>query len=138
MMKQEFEVLAGYEVSIDDYNKIIEPMYMATSLSKEEFVKTISKKRFALRSLKSIVKEMKQIAKHLEDTCDHYHDTEAHDRLHVLVDEYLERRGYIIEGIRYASYMIDDEMTVFKCYHPSKIVIYGRNDYKTIETINLI
>lgn len=138
MMKQEFEALAGYEVSIDDYNKIIEPMYMATSLSKEEFVKTINKKRFALKTLKSIVKEMKQIGKHLEETCDHYHDTEAHDRLHALVDEYMERKGYIIEGIRYAGYMIDDEMTRFKCYHPSKVVIYGRNDYKTIETIDLI
>ncbi len=48
MMKYEFETLAGYEVSTEDYNNIIEPMYMATNLSKEEFVKTVSKKRFAL------------------------------------------------------------------------------------------
>lgn len=138
MMKQEFEALAGYEVSIDDYNKIIEPMYMATSLTKEEFVKTINKKRFALKPLKSIIKEMKQIGKHLEETCDHYIDTEARDRLEALVDEYMERRGYIVEGIRFAGYMFDDEMTMFKCYHPTKVVIYNRNDYKTIETIDLI
>lgn len=48
MMKHEFERIAGYEVSAEDYNNIIEPMYMATDLSKEEFVKTISKKRFAV------------------------------------------------------------------------------------------
>lgn len=48
MMKHEFEAIAGYEVSAEDYNNIIEPMYMATNLSKQEFVKTISKKRFAI------------------------------------------------------------------------------------------
>lgn len=46
MMKHEFETLAGYEVSREDYDNIIEPMYMATNLSKQDFVKTISKKRF--------------------------------------------------------------------------------------------
>ena len=30
MMKHEFEALAGYEVSFEDYNRVIEPMYMAT------------------------------------------------------------------------------------------------------------
>lgn len=48
MMKHEFEALAGYEVSTADYDKIIEPMYLATTLSKEEFVKVIDKKRFAI------------------------------------------------------------------------------------------
>ena len=48
MMKHEFEALAGYEVSFEDYNRIIEPMYMATELSKEDFVKCIDRKRFAL------------------------------------------------------------------------------------------
>ena len=49
MMKHEFEAIAGYEVSEEDYRKIIEPMYMATDLSKEEFVKVINKKRFAIK-----------------------------------------------------------------------------------------
>lgn len=48
MMKHEFEEIAGYEVTTEDYEKIIEPMYMATNLTKQEFVKTISKKRFAV------------------------------------------------------------------------------------------
>lgn len=50
MMKHEFEALAGYEVSVSDYDNIIEPMYMATELSKEEFAKVISKERFALKN----------------------------------------------------------------------------------------
>ena len=48
MMKHEFETLAGYEVSTEDYEKIIEPMYLATNLTKQEFVSAISKKRFAI------------------------------------------------------------------------------------------
>ena len=46
MMHQEFERIAGYEVSFEDYTNIIEPMYMATTLSKEEFVKTLNRKAF--------------------------------------------------------------------------------------------
>lgn len=48
MMKYEFEELAGYEVSTEDYENIIEPMYIATNLTKAEFVKVIDKKRFAI------------------------------------------------------------------------------------------
>ena len=29
MMKIEFEALAGYEVSVSDYDNIIEPMYLS-------------------------------------------------------------------------------------------------------------
>ena len=54
MMKIEFEALAGYEVSVSDYDNIIEPMYMATQLSKAEFVKVICKERFALKSREEI------------------------------------------------------------------------------------
>ena len=46
MMKHEFEEIAGYEVSTEDYDNIIEPMYMATNMSKQDFVKTINRKRF--------------------------------------------------------------------------------------------
>ena len=48
MMKHEFEQIAGYEVSREDYDNIIEPMYLATNLTKQEFVETLSKKRFAI------------------------------------------------------------------------------------------
>lgn len=60
MMKQEFERIAGYEVSTDDYNNIIEPMYLATDLSKQDFVKTINRKRFAVKkeSRPAIIKRM--------------------------------------------------------------------------------
>lgn len=135
MMKYEFEALAGYEVSADDYNKIIEPMYMATSLSKQEFVKVIDKKRFALKPLNKIVKEMKECAKSLKESCTHYTDYETKDRLYALAEEYIGRK-YNIAGTQIASFSIIDEMR-FSCYYPTTIEIYGAKSYKPFETINL-
>ena len=70
MMKHEFEALAGYEVSIEDYNKIIEPMYMATDLNKEDFVKVIDKKRFALPTKKQMINQMIKKAVEYQQTDD--------------------------------------------------------------------
>jgi uncharacterized protein YlxW (UPF0749 family) len=53
MMKYEFEAIAGYEVSLEDYENVIEPMYMATELSKVDFVKCIDRKRFEVKKQKS-------------------------------------------------------------------------------------
>ena len=77
MMKHEFEALAGYEVSVSDYDNIIEPMYMATDLNKAEFVKVICKERFALKNREELIQEMKKIAEHLKQTCDNFTDYEA-------------------------------------------------------------
>ncbi len=49
MMHHEFEELAGYEVSYKTYTEIIEPMYMATKLSKQEFIKTLNRKAFEMK-----------------------------------------------------------------------------------------
>lgn len=53
MMKEEFEKLAGYEVTMDNYLKIIEPMYLATDLSKHEFVKMLNPKALAAPKVKT-------------------------------------------------------------------------------------
>lgn len=132
MMHSEFEALAGYEVSFQDYTNIIEPMYMATNLSKEEFVKCIDKKRFALKPIHAIEKEMKQIAKHLKETCTHFHDYETEERLYKLMDEYMERKG--LKDI--AGYTIESEQ-IWSCYYPKKIVIYSKKDYRTFEEMNI-
>ena len=59
MMREEFERLAGYEVSLEDYENIIEPMYMATEMSKQDFVKCINRKRFEVKAeKKQIIKVM--------------------------------------------------------------------------------
>lgn len=91
MMKHEFEALAGYEVTNEDYDNVIEPMYMATNLSKQEFVKCIDRKRFALRTKAQLVASMKKEAKHLLETCEHYTDFESRDRLYATAKEYIDR-----------------------------------------------
>lgn len=53
MMKHEFEALAGYKVSNETYDNIIEPMYMATNLSKQEFVKTLNRKAFEVKEVRT-------------------------------------------------------------------------------------
>ena len=61
MMYEEFEKIAGCRVSYEDYNNIIEPMYMASNLSKQEFVKTLNLKFFKERmpKPKKIIKRMR-------------------------------------------------------------------------------
>lgn len=132
MMKFEFEKLAGYEVSTSDYIKIIEPMYMASSLSKEEFVKTISKKRFALKPIKSYIKEMKKLASELKESCTHYTDYEKKEKLDSVIREYIERK---YQGIS-VSFQIWDE-TIWSCYYPKTINIFSSKTYKTFEIIEL-
>ena len=130
MMKHEFEQIAGYEVSWKDYTDIIEPMYMAIpeSISKQDFVKMIDKKRFALKPISKIEKEMKKIAKHLNETCNRYTDYEAKDKLNELAQEITDRIGA-------KGYFINETMR-WTCYYPTSVDIYGY-DYKTVRTIEL-
>lgn len=132
MMKYEFEEIAGYEVSTSDYIKIIEPMYMASGLNKEEFVKTISKKRFALKPIKSYIKEMKKLASELKESCTHYTDYEKKEKLDSVIREYIERK---YQGIS-VSFQIWDEM-IWSCYYPKTINIFSSKTYKTFEVIEL-
>lgn len=91
MLKQEFEALAGYEVSTETYNKVIEPMYMATDMDKREFVKCLDKKYFALRTKIQLLTAMKKEAKHLMETAEQYTDFESRNRLEATAKEYAER-----------------------------------------------
>lgn len=52
MTKQEFEVLAGCEVSFEAYSNIIEPMYMAVELPKQDFIKLLNLKALATPKVK--------------------------------------------------------------------------------------
>ena len=130
MMSEEFERIAGYEVTWKDYTEIIEPMYMAIpeNITKQEFVKMIDKKRFALKPLSKIEKEMKKIAKHLEETCTHYTDYEAKDKLDELAQEYADRIG--------AKGFLINEVMRWTCYYPVAIEMYGY-DYRTVRRIEL-
>lgn len=56
MLKEEFERLAGIEVEYDTYKNVIEPMYMAVDLPKDEFVKILNLQAFAKKKEKNIKK----------------------------------------------------------------------------------
>lgn len=59
MQKEEFEALAGVKVTDEMYYKVIEPMYLATSLKKQEFVKLIDVKAVATTEVKpKLIKRM--------------------------------------------------------------------------------
>lgn len=59
MMKQEFERLAKIEVTEETYTKVIEPMYLATDLSKQDFIKLLNLK--ALEAPKVKEKNIKKM-----------------------------------------------------------------------------
>lgn len=145
MMWKEFEEITGYEVSYETYSKVIEPMYMAIpdGISKQEFVKMLDKKAFALPTKKEMVREMKKIAQFLFDNCgiSSYHD--ENDKLDKLAKQYAKR----FYGIEWAQ---DTTTWVFftrhyaycgvrqerGCTFPEQLVI-GRGDHE-YERITLI
>lgn len=93
MMWKEFEELAGYEVSYEDYNNVIEPMYMAlpAQYSKQDFIKMIDKKRFALKTKKQLVKEMKELADQIREVVEHNGAYDLKDKLRDKAQAYAER-----------------------------------------------
>lgn len=59
MLRSEFEKLAKIKVTDETYSKIIEPMYLATDISKQEFVKLLNVK--ALAVTREVVKNIKKM-----------------------------------------------------------------------------
>ena len=60
-------------------------------MNKAEFVKVISKERFALKSREELIQEMKELAGRLKDTCEYFTDNETEEKLNALAEEYKER-----------------------------------------------
>lgn len=144
MMWEEFEKLAGYEVSYEDYSKVIEPMYMATNLSKQEFVKCLDEKRFSLNYKKQqMLKAMKKIAKFLYENCGRASFYGESDELEKLVIEYAGE--FIFHDAEWRNnskcWLYWDEGYEFEnlqrgCRYPKAVTIM--NDTHEIETIELV
>ena len=129
MMWEEFERIAGYEVSYEDYTNVIEPMYNATNLSKSEFVKVIDRKRFDIRAKekaekKAMVKAMKEIAEERAQNCEFFCNYEAEDKLMEIARNYMDKffpknLGYHgdIERKHWANMNTG-------CTYPAELVIY--------------
>lgn len=129
MMKTEFEKIAGYEVSFEDYYNIIEPMYMATDLNKHEFVRTLNKSRFALKTKAQLLSEIKKLARRCQKNCDHFTDYEAQEKLYELVAEMKQRFGN--------EYDVSEAHTLSGCVYPSKLLVYRGYDLRFVEAIEL-
>ena len=135
MMKQEFERIAGYEVTADDYYSIIEPMYTATNLTKQEFVKVIDKKRFALPTKGEMKKQMRKIAWNIFQNCGSTSFWKEEEELKKIAEEYAKRfygvesfleKAYILINRDYAYYGVRQDRG---CTFPEEIVI-GYDDYE--------
>ena len=143
MMQHEFETLAGYKVSSVDYKNIIEPMYMALPdrIGKEEFVKMIDKKYFALPSKETMIRKMKLYARSIKEDCEHSSMNELRDKLDRLAKQYAK----IIHGLdwvndfkAYAFFNVEFTGPNMRgCSYPVELVI-GHEDLGEMERIKLI
>lgn len=139
-MKHEFELIAGYEVSDEAYNNVIEPMYMATNLTKQEFVKVLDRKAFALPTKGEMKRQMRKIANVIFEGCGlrTYHEEE--EQLDRLAKAYAKRFYGIEWAIDMKSYVLINKDYAYcgvrqdrGCSFPEEILI-GRDgvDYERI------
>lgn len=143
MMWHEFEEIAGYEVSYEDYTNIIEPMYLAIpeSFSKQDFVKMIDKKRFALTAPQELLRAVKKEAKHLFEICGHYTDFESEQRMEQAAKKYMKRKYGIDWGKdmeAYCFFLSEYEYPEIQrgCTYPKTLVIgKGNTEYERIQLV---
>lgn len=77
MNLREYEELSGTKVDPEVYHGVIEPMYMATDLSKEEFIHTIDTEYFAIEQQPEVIKIGIEFAGCKYDTNLNYYYKEA-------------------------------------------------------------
>ena len=136
MMWKEFEDIAGYEVSLEDYEKLIEPMYMAVgdAVTKQEFVKMIDKKRFAIPTAKELLSEVRKEARHLYDICGLKTDWKSRERMVRAAKKYAKRK-YGLDWSNdidvYVIFIDGYEYPELRrgCTYPETMVI-GRGEYE--------
>lgn len=102
MMYEEFVNISGLNVSYEDYTNIVEPMYMSTVMSKQEFIKFISPSVKAL--VKSYPKE-KTIRKMLVRDKSGFKTTPNNCWYHI---EYVELINIDIKTGKYIVAPLDD------------------------------
>lgn len=129
MMWKEFENIAGYEVSYEDYTKVIEPMYMATDLSKQDFVKCLDRKRFDFRAKekaekKEMLKAMKEIAEERAQNCEYFCNYEAEEKLIEIARNFMKK--FYPENLGYHGDVERKHWANLStgCTYPAELVIY--------------
>lgn len=131
MMWKEFEELAGYEVTYEDYHNVIEPMYLAVpeNVTKQEFVKMIDRKRFDYKAKekaekKAMVKAMQEIAAERAQNCEHFCDYEAEEKLMGIARNYMDR--FFPKNLGYHGDIEREHWANIAtgCTYPATLVIY--------------
>lgn len=79
MLKEEFERLAGYKVTDDDYYKIIEPMYIATDLNKIEFIRCLNRSKFEHKTREQLVEEKERLINEIKNVAFFIYDVKEDD-----------------------------------------------------------
>ena len=138
MMWREFEEIAGYEVSYEDYTNVIEPMYMATNLSKKEFVKVLDRKQFDLgykRKLleKKLIGQMKEIAEEIKNLCGHTTTYEEYEELRKVARQYIDEFPEWLAPHHEFEY----KRGYGNCTYYSALVYYDK-DWNEVKRVNLV
>ena len=137
MMWEEFEQLAGYEVTHEDYYNVIEPMYNAVTLSKSEFIETLDRKRFDKNlKMKNLLKEIRKIAKERKENCEFFCNYEALHEMDELIEEY---KGLRFPGLKVSHYL---EMHHWKslehaCTYPAAIEFWITDTNHDLDKIKI-
>ena len=137
MMWGEFEKIAGYDVSYEDYVNIIEPMYNSTELSKQEFVKTLNRKQFDVnykkaQEKKRLVRELKEIAQRMFDECGRCSTYETFSELLSKAQEY---------DTKFSPWGCKAELEKAKGYGCAtyvKAIVWYDRDWNEVERLELV
>ena len=137
MMWSEFERIAGYEVSYEDYTNVIEPMYMATNLTKEQFVRTLNRKEFDVQykkaqAKKALTKELRAVAARMYEEAGRVSTYETFSELLAKAQEY---------DTKFAPYGTTAELEKAKkwgCETYVKALVWYDRDWNPVERLELV
>lgn len=132
MFKEEFEKLAGCKVSRLDYFRIIEPMYMATKLTKEEFIKVINVKEFETTPEKEELEKIRLYAEEYRNNVKKDGKFFITEEFNNMVEEFA-RKFYDSNKI-----WIGAEHDILGCMYPCEFQIMNEKTNRVIKTFKLL
>lgn len=132
MFKEEFEKLAGYKVTRLDYFRVIEPMYMATKLNKEEFVKVINRKEFETTPEKEALDKIRLYAEEYRNNAKNDGKFFITTEFNNMVEEFA-RKYYDSNKI-----WIGAKHDILGAMYPSEFQIMNETNNRVLKTFKLL
>jgi len=124
MIRQEFEELAGYRVSQETYDTVIEPMYLATSLLKEAFVKVVDFRNYGEIAFRELLNSLRKNAVYLKSVSSEDINAPTMEKIaHIMdsIDECMSEH--------YGGKTLKLEWAVNEAGKPYPSVLYVNDDY---------